>query len=75
MAFFLGDVNGENAHDSAGEAIGQAGQKWAEEHVSSEWPIFFAQPTHPRLKWRIEDMEGEAEDSLRMCHQLMTARR
>lgn len=34
MAFFLGDVNGENAHDAAGELIGRAGQEWAEQHVS-----------------------------------------
>lgn len=54
MAFFLGDVNGDNAHDNLGEEIGLAGQRWTEEHVRDH--VSFRSKLM-LLQWRLEDME------------------
>ena len=54
MAFFLGDVNGDNSHDNLGEEIGTAGQRWTEEHVRD---CIRCSTKLTLLQWRFLDME------------------
>ena len=59
MAYFIGDLYGNGAHDDAARRIGENGRKWAEDHVNHViLSSFHLSLIGPQRQWRYEDMEG-----------------